>query len=274
MSAKLIKRYEQRDLAACAPFNLPGVQPGGAAFLKTAQQRGPTTVTREDEAGSPPPFRPRQLAGHSAAGLGADPAPERRTAAQRPDPATEFEANAVVAEARAQAERIVADAEGRVAEIERQARERGLSEAEAIITIETAQALEPLRAQLASTINEISNLRAAVAAHAERDLVRLALEIAKKIVHREATIDHEIALTLARVALSRLHNRAVAAVHLHPDDYAHVVMHREKLSSNASVELVEDRSIARGGCLVSTEMGDIDARIEQQFAEIERHLLP
>jgi flagellar assembly protein FliH len=39
------------------------------------------------------------------------------------------------------------------------------------------------------------------------------------------------------------------------------------------VELVEDRSIGLGGCIVQSEMGEIDARIEQQFAEIEQEFL-
>jgi flagellar assembly protein FliH len=116
----------------------------------------------------------------------------------------------------------------------------------------------------------VSNLRAEVALRAERDLIRLAVEIAKKIIHREVTVDGEIALTLARVALSRVHNRAVATVRLHPDDHAYISTRVARLEGHGSLELVADASIGRGGCLVQAEMGDVDARIEQQFAEIER----
>jgi len=37
-----------------------------------------------------------------------------------------------------------------------------------------------------------------------------------------------------------------------------------------SVKLVEDPLIARGGCIIETESGTIDARIEEQLREIER----
>jgi flagellar assembly protein FliH len=198
------------------------------------------------------------------------PAAPARPAPQAPAAPAE-DPNGVLAAARAEAERIVADARAQAARIEREAAQRGQAEARAAAEAETAMALAPIRDQLAESIEMVAGLYGVVAERAEADLVRLAIEIAKKIVQREITVDPEIALTLTRVALRRLHNCAVASVHLHPDDYAYISSRMDQLG-NTSVELVEDRSVGRGGCLVRTEMGDIDARIEQQFAEVERGL--
>src|SRR4029434_4121362 len=99
---------------------------------------------------------------------------------------------------------------------------------------------EDLRTQLTQSLDDLGRLKAEIAARTEGDLVRLALEIAKKVVHREVKVDHEVALTLARVALARLHSRAVATVRLHPDDYAYVISHRERLGCDRAVEIVED----------------------------------
>lgn len=173
-------------------------------------------------------------------------------------------------ETRAEAERLIRDAETRAAEIEQEARARGLAEGRAASDAEIAEAVASLRDKLGHALAEVANLRAEVAVRAERDLIRLAVEIAKKIIHREVTVDGEIALTLARVALSRVHNRAVATVRLHPDDHAYVTTRVARLEGHGSLELVADASVGRGGCLVQAEMGDVDARIEQQFAEIER----
>jgi type III secretion protein L len=41
-------------------------------------------------------------------------------------------------------------------------------------------------------------------------------------------------------------------------------------SLSESVKLVEDPLIARGGCIIETESGTIDARIEEQLREIEK----
>jgi flagellar assembly protein FliH len=175
--------------------------------------------------------------------------------------------------ARAEAARMVADGQASAAGVERSARERGRAEAQAVAQTELNLAVEDLRAKLATSLDELDGLRSKMVAHTELDLVRLALEIAKKIVHREVKVDHEVALTLARVALARLHSRATATVRLHPDDFAYVSTNRERLGSEGAVEIVADRSVGQGGCIVQSELGEIDGRIEQQFAEVERDFL-
>lgn len=188
------------------------------------------------------------------------------------------EETALTAEAaRHEAEQLLANANARAAEIERAAEERGLAAAQARIAEEVAREAEPLRERLAATLNELQTLRAQIAQRAERDLVRLSIEIARKIVHREVSVDPDIVLTLARVVLSRLHtgvSNSVARIHLHPDDVAYVQMHQAQLEvASSSIEFIADRTVEPGGCLVHTEMGDIDARIDQQFAEIARGFL-
>jgi flagellar assembly protein FliH len=181
--------------------------------------------------------------------------------------------NSLLEKARAEAAQIVADAQAHAVETERAIREQAMTEAHAIAAAEVTAELESLRAQLAQTLDEFANLREQVALHAEREMVQLAIEIAKKIVRREVTVDREIVLSLARVALSRLHTRALATVHLHPDDYQFALSHRERLSTSGTLKLVEDPAIGRGGCLIETDHGDVDARIEHQFSEIERGFL-
>ena len=157
--------------------------------------------------------------------------------------------------------------------IENEARENSSRLVAAEVEKEITRTVDPWHEQLSDTLEEIGDLRAAITTRAERELVRLAIEIAKKVVHREVTIDNEIVMTLARIGISRMHNRVAATIHLHPDDFAYVTTHRDSLDAGHALELVEDRSIGRGGCLVQTEMGDVDTRIEQQFAEIERAFL-
>lgn len=193
-------------------------------------------------------------------------------------PATEpadavHEAQAIVERARAEALEIEEEARQQAAHFEREARERGLREARVHFDEAVADAVRPWREQLADSVAEVATLRARVAARVESELVRLALEIARKVVHREVNLDHEIALTLVRVALSRVNSRALARVRLNPADCAFVESRLAQLGSAGTVELLEDHTVGRGGCVVETETGDIDARIEQQFAEIERGLM-
>ncbi len=176
-------------------------------------------------------------------------------------------------EAREEAARIIAQAEKDKEMIEQAAREKGMQFAQTKIDAKVATQISQMRDQFARTIEEIAGLKAEITADAETQLVELALEIAKKIIMREVSIDREIALTLVKVSLKRINSRATAQVHLNPDDFAFVQAHREKLDFHGSLEIVEDRSISVGGCLIRTETGDIDARIESQFDEISHGLL-
>lgn len=201
--------------------------------------------------------------------FGGEPAHAEESAFHQPAPQPAMS----LSHAEAQAANIIREAEENASLIEQAAHDRGLSQAEAKISAQVAAQVADLREQLAATIAEVANLYGAIAAQAERELIELAIEIAKKVVHREVTIDREVALTLARVTLGRLDSRAVAALHLHPDDCAYVSTHLDKLGFHGTIELVEDRSITAGGCLVRTENGDVDARVDQLFDEISRGML-
>lgn len=178
--------------------------------------------------------------------------------------------DSIIAQAHAEAERILAQAHARAGEVERAAREKAIAEARASIDSEVAAELEPLRAQMTETLSYVTDLREQMATYAEHELVQLAIEIARKIVRREVTVDREIVISLARVALARLRSRALATVYLHPDDYQYVTANRDRLGAGNTVKLIEDATISRGGCLIETDLGHVDARIEQQFSEIER----
>lgn len=200
----------------------------------------------------------------------------RQSPHAEPDGTVRSQAEAQIAAmleaARAQANQLILDAEAQVARIERDALERALSEARGVVQAEVNQAVEDQRRQLARSLEELSVLRRTLVAQTERELVRLALEIAKKIVQREIAVDPDIPLVLARVALARV-QRVAAVVRLHPDDYEYVTARRAQLCAEATIEIVADAGVGRGGCVIESARGEIDARIEEQFANIERGFL-
>jgi flagellar assembly protein FliH len=266
MSARLFKAGQEVRAVPLASLIAahagPEADAGGAA--------------RTDHAGGAPhdapPYQhqPPPAAGHAAAAQ----APARAAL----KPAYELgeavtEAERILEEARAGAAQIEEEARQRAAAVEREARERGLREARDHFDEAVADALAPWRGQLAESLADLATLRQRMAARVEQDLVRLALEIARKVVHREVHLDHEIALTLARVALSRAGSRALARVRLNPSDFSFVESRLAQLGAMGTVELIEDHTVGRGGCVVETDTGDVDARIEQQFADIERGLM-
>jgi flagellar assembly protein FliH len=198
---------------------------------------------------------------------------EFETQASHSSPRTfenEVNANKVIERAQTEAEKIIEVAKARAEEIEREAFTRGEANGRASVSMQIDKQVSDLRGQLSRTLSELQGLKSEIESKVEREMVELAIEISKKIVQREVTVDREVALTLARVALTRLHSRSTTIIRLHPDDYAHAIAHRERLESDGTVEILEDRSVGLGGCVIQTDMGEIDARIVQQFREVEK----
>ena len=187
MSAKLIKSGAHDDAHApgYVPFKFPAA---GAAlphhFLSPDQSRGTASVHRTDYDDAPR-FRPRNAASPSPTSAAATAA--GTAVALSPEAAhhhhhhhdvapekIEAEASHLLREAHATAERVLSDATARAGMIEREARERGYAEGQQAAFAQLSEEVEPLRRQLTGTLDELAQLRAALAAEAERDLVRLA----------------------------------------------------------------------------------------------------
>jgi flagellar assembly protein FliH len=155
--------------------------------------------------------------------------------------------------------------------IERQAYETGYAKGERAAAAEAARQLELTTRQLSSTIEEISSLRLGVMRRAERELIHLAVAMAQRIVRREMNIDPDLLLVIARVAIDRLGERAAAVVHLNPAD--HAVLSKSTPEASATLELVADPDVPRGGCRIQSAFGEVDAGIEAQMRELSRELL-
>lgn len=118
---------------------------------------------------------------------------------------------------------------------------------------------------------EVQKLRSSLYTQVEREVVKLAVAVAKKIVHREIQVDPDIVRTLVHVALSRVAEKSTVTICLNPVDYDYLVERRTELSQfeGQDISLLADKSIERGGCLIQTNCGDIDARVEEEFHEVE-----
>lgn len=108
----------------------------------------------------------------------------------------------------------------------------------------------------------------------EDQLVQLALTVAKHLVRRELRIDPSQVIAIIRetVALLPASARDVR-VHLHPEDAAVV---REKLAAPTGERvwtIVEDPVLGRGGCRVTTDTAQIDARLETRIGTVVSALL-
>ena len=149
--------------------------------------------------------------------------------------------------------------------------EKGFSEGEKAGMEMAEKKFEAAMQRYGDGIVELGKLRAFLFTQVEQQVVKLAIQVAKKIVHREIQADRDIIQTLVRVALGHVAEKSAVTIHLNPTDYNYLLEQHTDMSQTEGrdISLLADKSIERGGCLIKTDSGDIDARIEEQFREVE-----
>ena len=172
-----------------------------------------------------------------------------------------LEAERVLAEARAEAERIRAEAaeisERLKAQASAEGRERGLG---AVTELLAGARVVAARAR----------------SGAEGELKTLAVKIAEKLLGRELQLRPEAVVDAVAEALRFAGDPRELLVRAHPDDLAALERGKprffERCRSLHAVTFRPDDRVARGGCVLETELGVVDARLSVQLDAIERAL--
>jgi len=149
--------------------------------------------------------------------------------------------------------------------------EAGLREGEAArkkLEGEVRRAVE----HLAQVATEVTASRADALRRAEADIVQLSIEIARRILHRELSVDPGALGALIRAALDKLVGQQVCRVRVHPDQEQLVRKCLAELGRAGDVEVLSDTTQSRNGALFETDSGFMDASVETQLREIERGL--
>lgn len=97
-------------------------------------------------------------------------------------------------------------------------------------------------------------------------VAEIAIALARQVVRSELSARPELVAAVAQEALAAtLVSAQQIAVHLHPDDQSLVAQHAGEALASRGARLVADATIARGGCVVETEVGVIDAGIDARW---------
>jgi flagellar assembly protein FliH len=99
-----------------------------------------------------------------------------------------------------------------------------------------------------------------------RALAVSATHLARQIVRSEIAARPELVATVAQEALDTLLMSArQITLRVHPDDHALVAQGAAEVLSARGARLLSDASISRGGCLVESDIGVIDASIAARW---------
>ncbi len=100
-------------------------------------------------------------------------------------------------------------------------------------------------------------------------VLELALDIARQVVAGELAAHPERILEVVNLALKQMvESTREARLLLNPDDAALVRPYLEQVLDKARLRVVEDLRIVRGGCLIETPHGDIDATLPARWRQV------
>ena len=129
--------------------------------------------------------------------------------------------------------------------------------------------LDKLKKILAETMNR----RNEIIDSSEGQLIDVAILIAKRVVKMLTERDKGIVVRNIQEALRRVKGRTKITIRVNIDDLEISARHKDEfyqmLDKIEGVSVLEDPNVDVGGCLIETDFGDIDARINTQLNEIE-----
>lgn len=127
---------------------------------------------------------------------------------------------------------------------------------------------------LESTVEEAVRLRAASLRALEDDFLKLGVFLADKVIRKAVEADISWLKPIIKEALEVLGTVDQMVVLLNPVDYALLQNYQQDLSlTRTKLVFEQDPSITQGGCLIESETGLIDARLERRLGKLAHHLM-
>ncbi|MCR4438156.1 MAG: FliH/SctL family protein [bacterium] len=171
---------------------------------------------------------------------------------------------------------IVPEAEGEAVDNVAQAYAKGFAEGKKLGEETARKQLGALLQQLEALVNQVVGQQQCLLREAEPTLVKIVMAVVQRVLKRELNGNSQYIEAMVRDALKYVHDSARVVVHVHPEDAAALRQSVDDLAASVDglevLELKEDPRLARGGFVLETDLGTIDARLEAQLDEIAHEL--
>ena len=185
--------------------------------------------------------------------------------------------NAFLQAAQRQGAELVSAARDQASEIGAQARRDGYGAGYEEGRAQAERELRNLFTYAERAVREAAEARSQILAESEEALVRLAVSVAQRILTTELELRPERVVDVLRGALRKAFVRDHLQVICNPADLQLIEDAGPTLSAHVgtlrNLELVGDRRVARGGVVVRTDAGDVDATLDAQLERLRDAML-
>lgn len=113
--------------------------------------------------------------------------------------------------------------------------------------------------------------------NANRELMDLAFKIAEKIIGKQLEIEPQTIISIVKQAMQNVRGSKQLTIRVHPND-AKILKEndeelQEALGRQRIIDIVEDKKVQEGGCIIESEIGTVEAQLHTQLDRLKKILL-
>ena len=198
------------------------------------------------------------------------------------------EAQVLKQQAQEEAERVIADAKTKANELEdevrkslenerREAKEQGKTEGKEDGYAEGKAEVDRLIERTQVVLERAQDKRADILSDTEKEIIYLVLLITRKVIKVISENQRDVIISNVVEALRKVKAKGNITIKVNLADLKLATEHKQDfialMEGVKTINIVEDSSVDKGGCIIETDFGEIDARIASQLAELENRIL-
>jgi flagellar assembly protein FliH len=172
-----------------------------------------------------------------------------------------------------EAEKMIRNAELQVSEIEHEAYKKGYEAGREEGYKEGQAEVMRLIDRLGTVVSTAVDIRDELIKSSEKMMTEMILMIARKVIKDEIVERREVVINNIKEAIKRVKDRDRIDIRVNFADLDMTTAHKDELikmmESLRKVNIYEDSRVERGGCIIETDVGSVDARISTQLDVIE-----
>lgn len=191
------------------------------------------------------------------------------------------EASQVLVDAQNEAQKLIDEANSETEKIKSEALDDGVTIGKEEGYESGKEEVQRLVDRVHKVLNAAIDKRRDIIMEAENQMVELVLLISKKVVKVISEEQKNVVLSNVIQSLRKMKSRGEVEIKVNLEDVKlttdHIKDFMEMIESVSAITVLEDSTIEKGGCIIETNLGRIDARISSQLREIEdriRDLMP
>jgi len=198
------------------------------------------------------------------------------------------EAQLLKQQAEDEANKIIEDAKKQAADLETEVRktldgelkaaqDKGRDEGKEAGYAEGKAEVERLVSRTQVMLERAQDKRGEILNETEKEIIDLVLLISRKVIKVISENQEGVIISNIIQALRKVKSKGTCLIRVNMEDLQLATEHKEEfiklVEGVKDIQILEDTTVDKGGCIIQTEFGEIDARISSQLTELENKIL-